>query len=181
MRLPWSIFSALLITFNMADFNAAADFVLTGGLVNEGGYEPASPEDPGGETKFGISKRAYPNLNIKDLTPEDAKAIWHKDHWRFDAVRDQTVASKLLDITVNAGLTGGTRWIQRSLVMFFPGEAIAIDGVVGTRTIEMINSCDVQRLLCELRARQVQRYVEDLQRNPAELPLAMGLWRRASK
>ena len=36
-------------------------------LGKEGGYVNNS-RDPGGETNFGISKRAYPNVDIKNLT-----------------------------------------------------------------------------------------------------------------
>lgn len=43
-----------------------------------------NPADPGGETNFGISKAAYPALDIKNLSYEQArdvyKAIW--DHWK---------------------------------------------------------------------------------------------------
>ena len=50
-------------------------------LMLEGGYVN-DPRDPGGETKFGISKRAYPDLDIKTLTREQAKDIYYQDYWR---------------------------------------------------------------------------------------------------
>lgn len=53
-------------------------FALVVGL--EAGYVN-DPHDPGGETKFGISKRAYPNLDIPQLTLEQAKAIYERDYW----------------------------------------------------------------------------------------------------
>lgn len=46
----------------------------------EGGYVN-HPNDPGGETKYGISKRSYPTRDIKNLTEEDAKAIYWRDYW----------------------------------------------------------------------------------------------------
>ena len=36
-------------------------------LAHEGGYVN-DPDDPGGETMMGISKRAYPNLDISGLS-----------------------------------------------------------------------------------------------------------------
>ena len=45
-----------------------------GGLVND-------PQDPGGVTKFGISQRAYPALDIRALSLDDAKAIYQRDNW----------------------------------------------------------------------------------------------------
>ena len=59
-----------------SDFDRAVVFVLR----HEGVYVN-DPRDPGGETKYGISKRAYPMLNIKDLSVEDAKLIYEKDYW----------------------------------------------------------------------------------------------------
>ena len=44
----------------MAEFSLAIPIV----LENEGGYVD-DPNDPGGETNFGISKRSYPNVDIK--------------------------------------------------------------------------------------------------------------------
>lgn len=57
-------------------FEKAIDFVLSieGGYVND-------PSDPGGETKYGISKRAYPNVDIANLTESAAKEIYKRDYW----------------------------------------------------------------------------------------------------
>ena len=57
-------------------FDKAMNFVglMEGGYVND-------PIDKGGETKYGISKRSYPNLDIKNLTKEQAREIYYKDFW----------------------------------------------------------------------------------------------------
>jgi lysozyme family protein len=83
----------------VADFNIAVKLV----LVHEGGYTPGLPGDPGGETNFGIAKRWHPNLDIKNLTPEQASAIYHKEYWSFDDVADQQLANCALDCAVNQG------------------------------------------------------------------------------
>jgi lysozyme family protein len=46
----------------------------------EGGYVD-DPRDPGGETKYGISKRSYPDVDIKNLTREKAAEIYKRDYW----------------------------------------------------------------------------------------------------
>ena len=46
----------------------------------EGGYVN-DPDDPGGETKYGISKRAYPKLDIKNMTKDLAREIYKRDYW----------------------------------------------------------------------------------------------------
>ena len=48
------------------------DQVIDRVLAHEGGYVN-DPDDPGGETKYGISKKAYPKIDIKNLTKEEAK------------------------------------------------------------------------------------------------------------
>lgn len=69
------------------DFAKALAFALKWevGTSPNGGY--LSPEaaaklgDPGCETKYGISKRSYPHLNIGNLTLADARAIYYNDYW----------------------------------------------------------------------------------------------------
>lgn len=85
-------------------------------LSAEGNYVN-NPDDPGGETKYGISKRSYPNLNIKDLTFEDAKAIYKKDFW--DTVNADSlypsVTFQLFDFAINSGIQTAIRYLQRSV------------------------------------------------------------------
>jgi lysozyme family protein len=52
-------------------FDAAISFVLS----HEGGYS-FDENDPGGETRWGISKRSHPNEDIKNLTVDRAKEIY---------------------------------------------------------------------------------------------------------
>ncbi len=58
------------------NFGRAIEFVLRW----EGGYSN-DPSDPGGETKYGISKRAHPDVDIANLTLEDAKTIYRAEYW----------------------------------------------------------------------------------------------------
>lgn len=83
----------------MASFEIAIALVLR----HEGGYTAGLPNDPGGETNYGISKRAYPQLDIKNLTVAGAKEIYRRDYWHFDAVEAQDLANCALDCAVNQG------------------------------------------------------------------------------
>lgn len=49
-------------------------------LQEEDGYV-YNPIDKGGETNYGISKRWYPNLDIKNLTVTQASKIYYQDYW----------------------------------------------------------------------------------------------------
>ena len=72
----------------MTNFQDAIKFTLKweGGYVNH-------PTDPGGETRFGISKRSYPDEDIKNLSIARAMEIYKKDYW--DANLLDTVVSPL--------------------------------------------------------------------------------------
>lgn len=85
-------------------------------ISHEGGYVN-DPRDPGGETKWGISKRAYPNLNISQLTREDARAIYRRDFWECisaDRLPDGA-AFQLFDFAVNSGIQTAIRYLQRAV------------------------------------------------------------------
>lgn len=60
----------------MNDFEKALKFVLKW----EGGYSN-DKNDPGGETKYGISKRSYPELDISKLTLKQAEEIYYQNYW----------------------------------------------------------------------------------------------------
>jgi len=75
-------------------------------LAREGGYVNDAA-DPGGETNMGISKRAYPAVDILNLTREQAGDIYHRDYWLACAcdTLDQGAALALFDTAVNVGVT----------------------------------------------------------------------------
>ncbi len=85
-------------------------------LGDEGGYVD-NPADPGGETKFGITKREYPNLDIAALTPATAAAIYYRDWWQRYGYGDLPgpIAVKLFDLAVNIGPDHAARCIQPAL------------------------------------------------------------------
>ena len=59
------------------------------------------------ETKYGISKRSYPNLNILQLNLKDAKKIYFYDYWlkeKFEQISDENIAIQLFDLSVNLGI-----------------------------------------------------------------------------
>lgn len=68
------------VLFTLSPTSVAWQKAITFTLGKEGGYS-FNPADPGGETKYGISKRSYPRLDIKNLTVQQAKLIYYKDYW----------------------------------------------------------------------------------------------------
>lgn len=106
-------------------------------IGHEGGYSD-NRNDPGnwtggrvgvGElkgTKFGIAANTYPTLDIKNLTRDQAVAIYRRDFW--DSIRGDgltlEVGFQLLDGAVNSGITQAVRWLQRAV-------GVADDGLIG--------------------------------------------------
>ena len=87
----------------------------------EGEYSN-DPSDPGGETKYGISKRAYPELDIESLTKEDAARIYYRDYWQpLDCdSRQDGVAMSVFDAGVNCGIGRVSKWLRED----FPGREL---------------------------------------------------------
>lgn len=99
-------------------------------INHEGGYVN-DPKDPGGETKFGISKRAYPTTDIKNLTLEEAKEIYRKDYWiraSCDKIPEQ-VRYIHFDTGINMGLKTAAIILQRAC-------NVSDDGVIGSKTLK---------------------------------------------
>lgn len=110
-------------------------------LGHEGGYVD-NPRDPGGETKYGISRRSYPGEDIAGMTLERAKAIYRRDYWGpagCDAVPD-ALRFDLFDAAVNSGVPAAIRLLQRAV-----GEVQ--DGVLGPLTIQAASSMPAPRIV----------------------------------
>lgn len=97
------------------------DTVFERSVSHEDGYVN-DPNDPGGETKWGISKRSYPHLNIASLTREQALELYRRDFW--ERLGGETVigngdydgvAFQLFDFALNSGVETAVRYLQRAL------------------------------------------------------------------
>lgn len=113
------------------NFDAAFDLLLS--PTYEGGYSN-DPHDRGKETKYGISKRSYPALDIKNLTRADVKPIYRRDFWGpagCDAVPD-ALKYPLFDFAVNSGPKTAVRTLQKRL-------QVETDGIIGPITLMEIS------------------------------------------
>ncbi len=104
-RITYPAFNLLNIT--MVTFEEAFQRL----LGNEGGYIN-DPTDPGGETNWGISKRSYPNVDIKNLTKEGAKEIYMKDFWMPLMEAPSMIKFQMFDFAVNSGIGTAIRKLQ---------------------------------------------------------------------
>lgn len=118
------------------DWEKAIEFVLR----MEGGYT-LDANDPGGETNFGISKKAYPSLDIKNLTIEEAQQIYQRDYWLPCACDElpPPFAIAIFDMAVNMGVVKAKRLLQMAL-------DVDVDGIVGERTVTAAKKASHRRV-----------------------------------
>lgn len=115
-----------------------------GGLVDH-------PNDPGGLTRYGISQRSYPTLDVRNLTLEHAARIYRHDYWGpagCDSVPD-ALRMDLFDMAVNSGVKAAVRCLQRAA-----GETA--DGVLGPKTLQAIQSIPSTRLIARFNAERLE-------------------------
>jgi len=129
---------------------------------HEGGYVN-DPNDPGGETKFGISKRSYPGLDIKNLSKEKAKEIYWNDFYqkmKIGHIADEDISLQMFDFGVNAG-GNAVKTMQKVL-------GLKQDGVIGNDTLNTVNSYPDQAKLHNLFVdARVQYYKTLAEKRPA--------------
>lgn len=87
-------------------------------------------------TKYGIAARYFPDLDIKNLTKDDARAIYHLKWWRrmnLARICNEELVLHILDHGINSNKRIAIRMIQR-IVEVDP------DGVIGNITTGAINN-----------------------------------------
>lgn len=157
----------------MAKFDRAIAVI----LAHEGGYVN-DPDDPGGETNYGISKRSYPQEDIVRLTVGRATEIYRKDFWdaQWNGLGSQELATALLDASVNMGRSQAVKLLQRAING--AGGAVQVDGIFGSNTLLMANTY-AEDVLREFRAHRTLFYLDLAWTQPTMKKFLPGWIRRA--
>ena len=136
------------------------------------------PHDRGGETNFGITKKFYPDVDIKNLTKQQAKHIYHTDYWRRG--KSDEIPSKLrhiyFDMLVNFGKRGAVKVLQRAANAKNKND-IDVDGGLGPATLKAIQNLSIDRV----RAYRVLRFANIVIDKPNQEKFWMGWFRRATE
>lgn len=128
------------------DFDTAFDRL----MGHEGGYVD-NPADPGGETNWGISKRQYPDVDIKNLSRDQAKEIYRRDFWDRGQMGElnPAVAFQVFDFAVNSGIETAIRKLQAAA-------GVADDGHIGPVTVAAIKNRGVNDMIMLLTAERIE-------------------------
>ena len=153
----WFIFNQEVFTVN---FDKAFELL----IGHEGGYT-TNPKDAGNwtggkqgvgvnkGTKYGIAANSYPNLDIKNLTLDQAKAIYKRDYW--DKVKgDQlppSLAFHVFDMAVNSGVSRGIKLLQKTI-------GTNEDGIIGPKTLAAVNVMNANHAIQIYNANRLQFY-----------------------
>ena len=141
-------------------------------LRHEGGYVFDSA-DPGGETNFGISQRAHPDVDIANMTEDQAMEIYQKDYWRawMDKINDPVLCLQVFDFGVNAGLPRAANMLQKAV-------GVAQDGIIGPITLKAVNNIGNQLYIQRRFLENCLRYYHDIAMNRSHMDKFIKAWFR---
>ncbi len=131
------------------------------------------PDDAGGETKFGVAKNANLDLNITELTWEQAKSVYYNRYWVKGACDrlPPRVAVLHFDGCVNHGTGRASKFLQRAV-------GAVEDGVIGNKTAQAVadlDEIDVCNFICDQRE---QFYRDIVANKPTQAKYLNGWMRR---
>lgn len=146
-------------------------------IRREGGYVWHGA-DRGGPTNHGITQATLSDYrgrpatvdDVRGLTEEEARAIYadlYISRPGFDQIADDRLREAVVDYGVNSGTATAARALQRAA-------GVAVDGAVGPRTLEAVNSGDaaaIRRRVIAERLRHIGRIITN---NPTQAVFAAG-------
>lgn len=150
------------------------------------GYVSNHKADKGGYTKYGIAQKAHPNVDVKNLTLEGAKAIYKKSYWdvcKCDEF-DEAVGLYVMDFAVNSGTLTATKALQRCTNYLLSGKGTAplvVDGKIGPKSVESIKSVDQKALVAALHAYRSTFFFNLVKRNSSQSTFLRGWMNRLAK
>lgn len=108
-------------------------------LAHEGGYVD-NPDDPGGETNFGITAETADNAGyygtLKEMTRDDAIRVYQRMYWKPEYEElPLPLAFNMLDAAVHSGHSRPTKWLQLLV-------GAKTDGVLGPETLKKVKAAE---------------------------------------
>lgn len=170
---------------------------------SEGGYVN-DPDDKGGETYNGISRKWFPDwqgwkiidtykkLNVDNLDKilsgndelSDLVKMFYTEKFitPFDMISDKDIKAELFDTGVNLSVLEAKKILQRSLNLLNRNQKLfndlIVDGVIGTKTIDAIQKVKKIKLLTVLNGEQYVHYRKIVLTNPTQEKFFAGWMNR---
>lgn len=161
-----------------------ADFAKAVPLLDEAeGGEVNRQDDYGGHTKYGISTREFPQINLDTLTHDEAINLLKSHYWqpyRLDEINEQAIANLMFLLLVNMNPLNAGLIIQRAVNACGRGIIILkLDGVIGSKTIQGINMLAPFWLNDRIRLEAIKYYLTLTDEDKSQIPNFRGWVRRA--
>ena len=134
------------------------------------------PLDAGGETKFGVARNANPDINVRSLDWEGAKAIYYRRYWLAGSCDklDGRVAVLHFDGCVNHGIARANVFLQRAV-------GVQADGMIGPITVAKTNSLNAFEVCKKICDQREQFYRQIVASNPSQIRFLNGWLRRINE
>lgn len=130
------------------------------------------PTDRGGQTKFGISKAAYPHLDIPRITKAQATEIYRRDFWdkiKGDSLNNQAMAERIFNMAVHAHPITASKLAQVAI-----GSTVVPDGNIGPLTLVALNKVQPEFFALSYTLLCVTRYVAICRKDPSQKKYLLG-------
>ena len=145
------------------------DYCKACGYVND-------PIDKGGETKYGISKKANPNIDIIHLDWEGAKSIYYSHYWlncKCDRINGR-IGALHFDSAIQHGATNAAKFIQRAI-------GVIPDGAFGPGTIAVLNTKNPISICNSVCDQRIKYYNDIVVNNPIQQKFLSGWLHRVEE
>ena len=167
----------------MADFNAAFEHI----LEQEGGWQLTNhPQDRGGMTFAGISRRANPSWtgwNLIDRGASEASAdlhertrwLYRERYWKplqLDVIGNPAIAFDIFSCCVLSGQGVAARLTQTAV-------KVKVDGIIGPNTVTAINKIDPELWDLRFCIARIIRYQKIVSRDKSQRRWFFGWVNRA--
>ncbi|MGL6098878.1 MAG: hypothetical protein ACRC0G_04550, partial [Fusobacteriaceae bacterium] len=123
-------------------------------------------------SKYGIrnfllieyNKKFEKNYEIKSLTEDQAREIASHllEKYRLNEIKHSYSQMMIFDVFFNGGYRAGAVVTQRALKKYRPSEEIVEDGVLGSKTIAIINSVQDHQKFIDLMTEERIAYYKSL-------------------
>ena len=117
------------------------------------------PRDPGGLTKYGISQRSYPDLDIAALTEADARAIYVQDFLPPYLALPWPLSILCTDAAIQHGPHVPVSHLQQAANRVYGRRVLTVDGDLGPLTLTAVRGLPVWPLAMQMVSLRVGHYL----------------------
>jgi lysozyme family protein len=164
------------------------EFAFTNTMVNEGGFVLHKNEgDRGGWTFAGIAENFWPDWEgwplVKSGQTDSVQLTrmvmdFYREHFwekiKLHQVTDKVIAYTIFDFAVNAGARTAAKLVQLTV-------GAIPDGVIGPKTLELINASGAAAFEMKFALVKIGRYVTIVDRNRSQERFLRGWIKRTLK